>query len=504
MVNTIVFDDESALFWDKEWNKRDKVSYQVLLNGEEVGITDKTHFELKNLNFDTAYSVEVRRFNEKEKKAERLWAGEIKTKMKKKRIDVTKPPYNAVGDGKKMNTQELQRALDDCDANTCVYFPKGEYLTGALAVKSDTEIYLEEGAILQGTTDRTCYLPKCWGRFEGTELMCYRSLLNIGQLNHSDGYTCKNVIIRGGGVVSGGGADLANSIIEAEKESLKTFLSNNKEYVSTCESENTIPGRVRSKLVSVNNAENVVFANVTFQYGSAWNVHMTYSKNVITYNCKIVSHGVWNGDGWDTDSSENCVLFGCQLDTGDDGVAIKSGKNPEGNIINRPTKNVRIFDCAGRDGIAIGSELSGGIENVFIWDCDMADGNRGFRIKTTKKRGGYVKGVHIKDCVFSGVRIMTGYDCNDDGQGSGEITKIENIQMENVTCKNLMNKLPMDNGFYEMPGFVVEGFEEKENHIKNVKISGLNVKKVFECSVSPIMIKNVTDFAIEDLNFIDE
>lgn len=504
MFNTIVFDDEIALFWDKEWNKQDKVTYQVLLNGKELGVTEKTHFELKNLNFETTYYVEVMRIDKKEKKKERMWADEIKTTIKKKRIDVTKPPYNAVGDGKKMNTQDIQRALDDCDADTCIYFPKGEYLTGALTVKSNTEIYLEAGAILQGTTDRTCYLPKCWGRFEGTELMCYRSLLNIGELNHLDGYTCKNVVIRGGGIVSGGGAQLATSIIEAEKESLKTFLSNNKEYVSTCENENTIPGRVRSKLVSVNNAENVVFANVTFQYGSTWNVHMTYSKNVVTYNCNIISHGVWNGDGWDPDSSENCVLFGCRLDTGDDGVAIKSGKNPEGNIINRPTKNVCVFDCTGRDGIAIGSELSGGIENVFIWDCDMSVGNRGFRIKTTKKRGGYVKGVRIRDCAFSGVRIMTGYDCNDDGQGSGEITKIENIQIENVTCKNLIGKFPTENGFYESPGFIVEGFEEKENYIKNVKVKRLNVKNVFECSSSPIVIKNVTDFAIEDLSFINE
>ena len=76
-----------------------------------------------------------------------------------------------------------------------------------------------------------------------------------------------------------------------------------------------------------------------------------------------------NGDGWDPDSSEDCVLFGTCFETGDDCVAIKSGKNPEGNRIARPTRGIRIFDCHGKDGIAIGSELSGGIRNVLMEDC---------------------------------------------------------------------------------------------------------------------------------------
>ena len=500
MVKKVVFDDEITLFWDIDWSSDYKVEYQIFLNEKLIAKTDKTHFEFKNLLENQAYTVRIERLS-KENTPELFFTEEIMTKKKKSRIDVTKSPYFALGDGISKNTEKIQKALDDCDDCSCVYFPKGTYLVGALNVKSDTEIYLDCGAILQGTAEVSDYAPKCLSRFEGIELECYRALLNIGKMDNRGGCDCKNVVIRGGGTVSGGGKPLACAIIDSEKERLKEFLEKNKEYVSSCECELTIPGRARSKLVSVCNAENVIFSNVTFQYGSTWNVHMVYSKNVVTYNCNIVSHDVWNGDGWDPDSSEDCTLFACNLDTGDDGVAIKSGKNPEGNIINRPTKNVRIFDCHGKDGIAIGSELSGGIENVYIWDCDMSTGNRGFRIKTTKKRGGYVKNVRMKDCYFSGIRVFSSYDCNDDGESSNQLTQIQDIQIANVICNSVVAKFPTENGFYEYPGFVLEGFDEKEYHIKNVKIKGLTIKNQDKCGIMPMQIKNVSNVDIKDLSF---
>ena len=125
---------------------------------------------------------------------------------------------------------------------------------------------------------------------------------------------------------------------------MKKFLDNNADYVKTCENENTLPGRVRGRLINMSNCQNVVTSGITMQFGPAWNIHMIYSKDITTCGCKIVSKGVWNGDGWDPDSSENCVVFNTEFRTHDDAIAIKSGKNPEGNVINRPTKNVYIFN----------------------------------------------------------------------------------------------------------------------------------------------------------------
>ena len=106
---------------------------------------------------------------------------------------------------------------------------------------------------------------------------------------------------------------------------------------------------------------------------------MIYCDDIVTDHCTLRSGGIWNGDGWDPDSSTNCTLFATEFETEDDSVAIKSGKNPEGNAINRPTKHICVFDCHsnGGHGICIGSEMSGGVADVQIWDCDIAASSNG-------------------------------------------------------------------------------------------------------------------------------
>ena len=98
----------------------------------------------------------------------------------------------------------------------------------------------------------------------------------------------------------------------------------------------------------MSNCQNVELAGVTLRDGACWNIHMIYCDHVVTHDCTFYSHGIWNGDGWDPDSSSDCVIFGCLFNTGDDSVSIKSGKNPQGNEVNIPTKGVRegrrIFD----------------------------------------------------------------------------------------------------------------------------------------------------------------
>ena len=164
---------------------------------------------------------------------------------------------------------------------------------------------------------------------------CYSSLLNLGTLDHTAGPNCENVILRGKGTIASGGKLLASRIIENERERLKEFLTQNADLVSTCENADTIPGRVRPRLVNMSNCRNVWMQGLTFANGASWNLHMVYSDQIVTDHCTIKSDGVWNGDGWDPDSSTNCTIFACEFCTGDDAVAIKSGKNPEGNAMFR-------------------------------------------------------------------------------------------------------------------------------------------------------------------------
>ncbi len=500
-VSYIVFEDEITLYWEKQWDLPDGVVYSVLLNGIEIAKTPKTHFEIYGLNADTDYTVAVIRLD-CDKIAEVLFEEIIHTEEAKQRIDVTKPPYNAVGDGKTLNTQAIQRAFGDCKKNQSVYFPAGIYMTGALDLHSNTEIYLDKCAILQGTSEVSDYAPKVLSRFEGKEMWCYRPLINMGIMDKDSGYTCRNISIRGGGTVSGGGEKLCWAVIESERERLKEYLEQNADYVKTCENNNTIPGRARPRLVSMNNCEDIILSNVTFQYGAAWNIHFVYSKNIITYGCTIKSRGVWNGDGWDPDSSEDCFIFNTYFDTHDDCIAIKSGKNPEGNIINRPTKNIYVFDCIGNNGVAMGSELSGGIDGVYVWDCDLSSGEAGFRVKTTRKRGGYAKNIKVKNCKTIEIRLYTGYTCNDDGESSGELTLMENIYFENVTLTGISN-IPDGSRVDLVPPIYLQGFDEPERYIKNITLKNITILTNKETDFPKIKIKNVENLNIENLNYCE-
>ena len=112
------------------------------------------------------------------------------------------------------------------------------------------ELYLEEGAVLQGTDQPEDYQPKIWRRFEGIEQECYSSLLNLGDLDNAGGYSCKNVTIRGNGTIASGGKRLAQRVIALETQRLKAELEANPDRVLECEKPETIPGRARPKLVT--------------------------------------------------------------------------------------------------------------------------------------------------------------------------------------------------------------------------------------------------------------
>lgn len=496
-IRQIVFDNEITLWWERVTLPKDGV-FEIIVNGKVYGKTTKTHYELVDLLPETEYEIQISIVHCGGALIERLGAASARTTQTKKRLDITKAPYFAIGDGKTLNTAVLQRAFDDCKSNECVYFPQGVYLTGALDVHSDTEIYLEKGAVLQGTANVEDYEPKRWSRFEGIEMECYSSLLNLGRLNRNGGYNCKNVFIRGGGTISGGGKALALSTLDAERERLKDFLKNNAEYVKTCENENTIPGRARGRLINMSNCQNVIMSGITMQYGPAWNVHMIYSKDITTYGCKIISQGVWNGDGWDPDSSENCVVFNTEFYTHDDAIAIKSGKNPEGNVINRPTRNVYIFDCKGRNGIAIGSEMSGGIDGVYIWDCDFSVSYSGLHIKTTRKRGGYVRNIQVYDSAFVAYSVFTELSFNNDGESATTLPKIENLIVENLELTGL--RTFAEGGAEYLDCIELYGLKEEDYRLENVQMKNVRILRREGSEEQVFKMKHVKNLTLENIN----
>ena len=478
MLFNICDSNKVTIFWDKPENFSGSDFYRVLLNGEEIGKCDKTHYTALGLEPETEYTFYVE-FSGEGKTPEKIGEITVKTTHLRERIDISKPPYNAVGDGKTLNTAAIQKAIDDCGEGMCVYIPEGDFMTGALRLHSNMELYIEKDAILHGTKNVEDYQPKIKSRFEGIEMMCYSSLLNMGELDSKGGYNVSNVRISGEGTLCGGGYDLAVNVVEVEKVLLKDYMESLGDKIKECETNITIPGRPRPRLINMSNAQDVVISGITIQNGACWNVHMIYSDNIITHGCTFRSEEVWNGDGWDPDSSTNCSIFNCKFYTGDDAVAIKSGKNPEGNIINRPTEHVRVFDCISYfgHGVTIGSEMSGGISDVKIWDCDMWDSNFGVEIKATKKRGGYVRGVSVRDCKACRI-LMHSVPYNDDGEGAPTVPVFEdclfeNIQLSAVTYDKAKVRSSCD--AIELAGFDVPG-----HFIKNVKFKNI----VIDCGES--------------------
>ena len=470
-MKTVCYETKILLFW-RSIEFEVKAMYSVVVNGEEVCITDKTFCRIEGLFPATEYKIELIATCSNEKKS--LGKCCCMTDIEKEIIDVTKAPFYAVGDGITMNTGAIQKALDSCGKNQKVLIPKGVYLCGGLKVRSNTEIVLEEGAVLQGSENPQDYLPKVWSRFEGIERYAYQSLLNIGELNNTGIVTASNVKIHGKGIIRGGGFNLLCNTCDIKGKTEEEKRANLKIYQKNLDGKTA--HRERGRLISVSNGENVVIDGLTLENSPSWNVHLIYSKNVITCGCQIISKGVWNGDGWDPDSSEDCVLFDTVFDTGDDCIAIKSGKNPEGNIINKPCKNIDVFSCSSVPGkshsVAIGSEISGGVEKIRFWDCDFSGCFFGLHIKTTEKRGGYIKDIEVQDSKFSRLCMrQVGY--NDDGQGADSLTEVSNIRLNNVMFTYSYN----DPNFpLETDGYVyVNGFEKAPEKFNDIRLKNITI-----------------------------
>ena len=498
-IKTAVTSETIAAYWEKAVFGKKNSQYRVWMEGQMPQICSKTHFQWKHLNPNREYTIYVEQLSEDGKvlAADSCCAC---TTARKERLDVTKAPYFAKGDAGSLNTKALQQALDDCTKEQEVYIPAGIFLTGALRLHSNTTIYLEKGAVLQGTDCVADYNPRIPSRFEGYEMECYSSLLNMGWIDHNGGYSCENILIYGEGTISGGGKRLAEAVIASERERLKAQLDAMGSAILAYENENTIPGRVRPRLINISNCQNVRISGLSLENGSCWNVHMIYSRQILTDHCVFRSEGVWNGDGWDPDSSEECTIFACEFFTGDDSIAIKSGKNPEGNKINRPSRQIQIFDChcGFGHGFTIGSEMSGGVDGVTIWDCDLSNGRYGIEIKGTAKRGGYVRNINVFDCVLPRILFHSvGY--NDDGESAGHPPKFENCSFSHI---RLLGEY-MDKNRNKQPccAIELEGFEQAGYEIENIAFRDICIPAV---ESQKIMMKFCSKISFQDISVTNQ
>ncbi len=488
MVRQIILDDQITLWWEYTDHKGVN-SYNCRLDGNYYATLSSTHITFDALQPDTEYNIEIIADN-----GGSVFCEAVRTRCTKKRIDITKAPYNAIGDGKTLNTSAIQMAFDDCGEGELVYIPEGTFLTGALRMHSHFELYIEKGATLLGSEKREDYLPKIKSRFEGLEFMCYSSLLNVGELDSEGGCNAEDVLIRGGGRIIGGGNPLRQEILDFENAALKDYIASLGDSIREFENSNTIAGRRRPRLINVSNCKNFTICGIEYGNSPAWNLHMIYSRDLTVYNCKAVSHGISNGDGIDPDSVENCAIFGCEFDTSDDSIAIKSGRNPEGNVVNRKTSNVYIFDCncAGHS-VCVGSEMSGGVENVYIWDCDLTRSICGAQFKFTKKRGGYIKNCNVYRTKASRITI---WNClyNDDGEAAPSVPELSGFLFEDMALTGI------DDGdfAFECKYIMIRGID-REHPVRNVVFKDITLEDT-PMKGEAIVIENAENVIFERIN----
>lgn len=378
--------DRAVTLW---WERPDDAeSFKLAVDGTAVAGTAKTHATLSALAPGVAHRVTLMALDATGRVVRSKDLPGIALAAPSRRLDVR--GFGADATGRTLATSALQRAIDAARPGDTLSFPAGTYRSGALFLKSDLTLVLEAGAVLQGSTDPNDY-PIIRSRFEGWECDTYASLLNGGTLGPG-AQPIGRVAINGPGRIVGGGGELADAMVAARGR------------------------RSRGRLISFINAHDIDVAGVTCAGSPSWTLHFIYSERI---NCRDldIRSDVRNGDGIDPDSARDMWIFNCRFNTSDDCIAIKSGKNPEGNVIARPSENIWITDCRFETGhgISIGSEISGGVRGVRIRDCEAGPLKFGLQIKATRERGGYVEDVHVSRCRVGMIRILTELPYNNDG-----------------------------------------------------------------------------------------
>lgn len=400
--------------------------------------------------------------------------------------------FGAVGDGETMNTEAFRKAIAAAheSGGGTVLVPKGVFLTGAIHLKSNINLHVSKGATILFSQDPQDYLPVVFTRFEGIELMNYSPFIYA--------YKKKNIAITGQGILDGNadkdhwwpwtgskdaGWEKGDPTDEAD---LKLLQKMNRKQVPPRE---RIFGRghyLRPNFIQFYDCNTVLVKGVTIHNSPMWIIHPVLSENVIIKDVHIDSHGP-NNDGIDVESSKNVLITNSYFDTGDDCIAIKSGKNQDGRRIGVPSENIIIENSIMKDGhggVVIGSETSGGIKNIFAQNLTMSSPNldRVLRIKTSSKRGGVIQGIYMRNIDVgtykeSAIKITMFYTPPGD-----YMPTIRDIVVKNLHVKN--------GGKY---GIRVHVYEESP--VKNLKVINSTIKGV----EVPIKVDYVKNFQLDNV-----
>jgi polygalacturonase len=316
--------------------------------------------------------------------------------------------FGAVADGKTKATEAVKRAIAAAAGagGGTIVFSGGTYLTGPIHLKSNITLFVDAGAVLKFSSDFDDYLPMVRSRWEGTEVM------NFSPLIYGD--KVENVAITGRGLIEGGGAPWWKTYNDLKEQLGKPVAKPNKwqaEFARLNTARADWPderrwldnGFLRPPLIQILDCKNLSISDVTLKNPPFWTINPVYCDGVNIRGVRIENpEDSPNTDGIDPESSRNVRISDSYISTGDDCIAIKSGRDAQGRKVGRPVENVTVTNCTmvrGHGGVSIGSEMAGGARRIAVSNCVFQDTERGIRIKTTRGRGNVVEDVRVTNIV---------------------------------------------------------------------------------------------------------
>ncbi|MEK6480707.1 glycoside hydrolase family 28 protein [Catalinimonas sp. 4WD22] len=407
--------------------------------------------------------------------------------------------YGAVGDGSQDNTQPFQEAIAACNqqGGGRVVVPEGNFFTGPIHLKSNVNLHLEEGAKISFSTNPDDYLPLVYTRWEGVELMNYSPLIYA--------FEESNIAITGSGTLDGQANETnwwpwkgrenygwQEGMPQQEDEGNRPALFAMAEEGVPVSERKFGPGHyLRPQFVQPYRCENVLIEGVTFVNSPMWILNPVLCTNVTIQGVTVESQGP-NSDGCDPESCKNVLIKDCFFNTGDDCIAIKSGRNADGRRIDVPSENIVIQNCNmanGHGGVVIGSEISGGARNIFAENCTMNSPllDRALRIKTSSMRGGVVENIYMRNIEVGQVaeqviRVNMFYE-----DSGSFLPTVRNIEVQNMTVEKGGEV-----------GILLEGY--KQSPVENIRLLNVTIKEVED----PYKFSNVKDVVFEDVTINGE
>lgn len=423
--------------------------------------------------------------------------------------------FGAKADGETLNTEAINNAIKAVSekGGGKVVIPEGLWLTGPVVLQNNVNLHVEKNALVLFSGDADLY-PLVRTSFEGLDMLRCQS--PISAMN------AENIAITGHGVLdgsgdswrpvkrnkmtdgqwksllkSGGVVDESGKVWYPNEGALKaSILTGSKEKREISDSEwEGMKRWLRPVLLSIVKSKRVLLEGVTFRNSPSWCLHPLSCEDLTLNGVKVFNP--WysqNGDALDVESCKNVVVTNSLFDAGDDAICIKSGKDADGRRRGEPCENVLVKNNTvlhGHGGFVVGSEMSGGVRNVYVADCTFIGTDVGLRFKSTRGRGGVVENVYVDNINMINIPgdalIADLYYAVKDAPGAPvpavteETPSFKNIHISNISCKGAGRAMFL-NGLPEMP---IENFS-----VRNMRITDAQ-KGAFINKVAGITLENI-------------